>query len=191
MVRRFGKLVLAVVLGLSAVVAALLVWSPYRRHDGFDYRLLKADVDIRAACARVHGYLANSANASNWSIYVDHIVPLNVDKVPDGAEGSIRRSFRRADESGLRWDEYFEMVEPLRRRLLIYNVHGAPRTDGELLTEQIYEPLPDLGCRLSFTLFFREDPSLRDAILMRLAAHEIGRIFRRNIANVKQLNEVG
>ena len=47
------------------------------------------------------------------------------------------------------WDEYFELVEPLRRRLVIYNVQGVLTTDGELLTEQLYEPLGAHGCRLA------------------------------------------
>lgn len=183
------RVTLALLILALLVLLALLAWSPYREHEGFAYRLVKETVDIDASCERVHAYLGNSANASDWSVFVDHITPLNDDSVPDGETGSIRRSFRNADESGMTWDEHFELVEPLRRRLSIYNVRGAPGAGGRLLTEQIYEPLREGGCRVSFTLFFGDEPALGDDLLMRLSAHWIARIFRSNIDNVRQLVE--
>ena len=189
MARHLKQLALVIPILLIVGLVGLLVWSPYREHEGFPNRLIKETVEIQAPCESIYEYLGNSANARSWSVFVDHITPLNVDQVPDGAQGSIRRSFRNADESGMTWDEYFELVEPLRRRLVIYDVTGVPTTEGELLTEQLYEPMSDDGCRLSFTLFFRKDPSFRDGLLMRLSAHEIARIFRNNIGNVKRRNE--
>ncbi|HSM37116.1 MAG TPA: SRPBCC family protein [Longimicrobiales bacterium] len=189
MARALKRLALAALLLAVLGFLALLIWSPYREHDGFPYPLVKETVDVDAPCERVHAYLGNSANASDWSVFVDHITPLNEDSVPDGEAGSIRRSFRNADESGMTWDEHFEVVEPLRRRLSVYNLKGAPRAEADLLTEQIYEPLGEDGCRLSFTLFFRTEPGLRDAVLMRLTSHWIARIFRRNIDNVGRLVE--
>ena len=173
----------------AAALAVVLAASPYRSHEGFPSRLIREAVEVAAPCERVHAYLGDSDNARDWSVYVDHITPLNADRVPDGARGSVRRSFKLADESGMRWDEYFELVEPLRRRLTVYNVRGAPAPSGELLTEQIYEPLDDEGCRVSFTLFLREDPSLADAVLMRIGAWDVARIFRANLGNVKRLLE--
>lgn len=190
MVRRSKQVALVAPVLLIIFLAALVVWSPYRDYVGFPDRLIKEAVEIDAPCQDVYEYLADSENARRWSVFVDHITPLNLDEAPDGAQGSIRRSYKRADEGGMTWDEYFELVEPLRRRLVIYNVQGVLTTEGELLTEQLYEPLGDYGCRLSFTLFFRERPSLGDEVLMRLSAHEIARIFRSNIRNVKRLNEV-
>jgi hypothetical protein len=189
MARLVKRLALAALFLALAGFLALLVWTPYRQHEGSPYRLVKETVDVDAACERVHAYLGNSANASDWSVYVDHITPLNAGSVPDGEAGSIRRSFRNADESGMTWDEHFEVVEPLRRRLSIYNLRGPPATDGDLLTEQLYEPLGEGSCRLSFTLFFRDEPTLRDELLMRLTSHRIAGIFRRNIDNVRRLVE--
>ena len=187
-VRRPQIRYVVLVLPLSAF-AAVLLWSPYRHHAGYAHRLVKEGVDIADACGSVFAYLADSRNASAWSVFVDHITPLNPHEAADGARGSIRRSFKNADESGMTWDEYFELVGPLRRRLRIYNVQGVPTTRGELVTEQIYEPLGEDACRLSFTLFFRDDPGVADQVLMRLSAYEIARIFRRNIGNIKRLNE--
>ncbi|GMR13888.1 MAG: hypothetical protein BMS9Abin29_2113 [Gemmatimonadota bacterium] len=167
--------------------AGVLLSSPYR---GAPTPLISESVEIARPCLRVVDYLANSAHASEWSAFVSHITPLNAEIVPDGAQGSIRRSFRNSDETGMRWDEYFLEVTPLRRRLRVYNVVGAPlRATTLLLTEQIYEPVDANRCRLSFTLFFGEDPSLGDRLRLRLGAHLIAPIFRRNIGNIKQLVE--
>jgi hypothetical protein len=91
----------------------------------------------------------------------------------------------------MRWDEYFAQVIPERKRQLrIYNVVNAPvRASAGLLTEQLYEPTGPGRCRLSFTLFFDGAPSVADELTMRVAAHEIARIFRHNIANIKRLTE--
>lgn len=181
-------------LAVPALVAAGLflaavVSSPYRVHAEGKHPRLATASDIDAACSTVFDYLGNSSNASDWSVYVDHITALNVASVPDGARGSIRRSFRNADETGMRWDEYFVDVVPgVRRELRIFNVAGAPVTvDGTLMTEQLYQPLGENRCRVTFTLFLAESPSVEDWLKMRIAAHEIGRIFRRNIANIGRL----
>lgn len=184
--------------GLALALALLLlagaiVFSPYRRHDGRAERLIRRTVEIAAPCAVVFEYLGNSANASDWSVFVDHIVPLNTDSVPDGARGSIRRSFRRADETGMRWDEYFVEVEAEWRRLLrIYDVRNVTiRARAPLLTEQIYEPLAADRCRLSFTLFFEGEPTFGDRVAMTFVAYRLGSIFASNIANVKRIVEAG
>lgn len=175
----------------TLVMLAGVTFSPWRARDGYPYPLLIESVDVAAACERVHAYLGDSSNARDWSVFVDHITPLNEDAVPDGAQGSIRRSFRNADETGMSWDERLELVEPLRRRLTVYDVSGLPlpALEGELLTEQIYEPLAPDACRLGFTLFLRDEPSLRDAVLMRLVAWPTAAIFQSNIDNVARLVE--
>lgn len=182
--------------GLALALALLLlagaiVFSPYRRQDDRSERVIRRTVEVAAPCAVVFDYLGNSANASDWSVFVDHITPLNADSVPDGARGSIRRSFRNADERGMRWDEYFVEVEPARRRRLrIYDVRGvALRSQTGLLTEQIYEPLAPDRCRLSFTLYFDGEPTLRDRAAMTLVAYRLSSIFASNIANVKRIVE--
>ncbi|HSG47642.1 MAG TPA: SRPBCC family protein [Longimicrobiales bacterium] len=176
--------------GLAALVLGVLLGlSPYRSHDGFPHALIRESVDVTEPCERVHAYLGDSDNAREWSVFVDHITALNPDSVPDGAVGSIRRSFKNADESGMRWDETIVDVTPTRRLLTVYGITDSPAPSGELLTEQIYEPLGGSGCRLRFTLFLRDAPSLGDALLMRLGGWEVSRIFRANIANVKALVE--
>ena len=175
------------------LLAGAIAFSPYRRHDGRAERMIRRTVDVAAPCSAVFDYLGNSANASDWSVFVDHIVPLNADSVPDGARGSIRRSFRRADETGMRWDEYFVEVEPERRRMLrIYDVRDvAIQARTPLLTEQVYEPLAADRCRLSFTLFFEGEPTFADRVAMTFVAYRLGSIFASNIANVKRIVEAG
>ena len=187
---RKGLLAVLALIGAAALLlGAAVAWSPYRAHVDGDRPMLATTTDVDAPCTTVFDYLGNSANASLWSVYVDHITPLNAPEVGDGSRGSIRRSFRNADETGMRWDEDFvEVVPGQRRKLRIFNVVGAPVTvDGTLMTEQLYEPQGEKRCRLTFTLFFAERPSAADWVKMRIAAHEIGRIFRRNIANIGRL----
>ncbi len=175
--------VVTLVLGIATIA------SPYRVHYDGDRPKLATSTDVDATCASVFDYLGNSANASKWSVYVDHITPLNAESVRDGSAGSIRRSFKNADETGMRWDEYFtEVVPGKRRELRIYNIVDAPATaEGTLLTEQLYAPLDANRCRVTFTLFFAESPSATDWLKMRIKAHEIGRIFEKNLANIGRL----
>lgn len=177
-------------LAVGAGVAAI-VTSPFHPRDEGPSPRLESTVDIAAPCERVFTYLGDSSHAKQWSVFVSHITPLNTDVAADGAQGSIRRSFRQADEQGMHWDELFTIVEPARRRRLrIFNmVGGAAPHDNTLLTEQLYTPLPGGGCRLAFTVFFEQPPSTRDALTMKLVAHEVTRVFDRNIGNVKRLVE--
>lgn len=169
------------------VFVGVLVASPFR---GSPIPMVRETVEIRKACAWVWDYLGDSSHASEWSIFVNHITPLNTPQVADGGAGSIRRSFQNADETGLRWDEHFEEVTSSRRRLRIFNVVDTPLpTTALLLTDQIYEPIGRDHCRLSFTLFFGGKPSLGDAIKIRLAGHVVNRTFRANLSNIKRLIE--
>ena len=182
-----SNLARALVITPLMLLAVLLLLSPYR---GAPIPMVRESVEIRRACNQLWEYLGNSAHASDWSVFVSHITPLNTPRIPDGASGSIRRSFQNSDETGMRWDEYFDEVTQSRRRLRIYNVVGAPLpTTTDLLSDQVYEPLGEDHCRLSFTLFFGEEPSLGDLLKIRLASYAVARIFRSNIENIKRLNE--
>lgn len=174
---------------VTLVLGAATIASPYRVHSDGDRPRLATSTDVEAPCDSVFDYLGNSSNASDWSVYVDHITPLNAASVRDGSVGSIRRSFKNADETGMRWDEYFtEVVAGERRELRIYNIVDAPTTaEGTLLTQQLYAPLGPNRCRVTFTLFFAEPPSAPDWLKMRIKAHEIGRIFEKNLANIGRL----
>jgi hypothetical protein len=187
---RGRPLAAAVLVVAVALVAAMVAFSPYGRHDGFSQRVLVETTNIDAPCDSVFAYLGNSSNARAWSVYVDHITPLNPGVARDGEVGSIRRSFKRADETGMQWDEVFTAVASGRLRTLrIFNVRGAPLNAATpLASQQIFEPIPR-GCRLSFALYFEHPPSVADSLAMHFAAYEISRIFRANIANVKRLTE--
>lgn len=175
------------ILALGAAVA----FSPYGRRGDIPYRHLAESTDIAASCSTLFRYLGNSANAADWSVFVDHITHLNPQAAADGEVGSIRRSFRDAHEKGMRWDEYIvEVVLHRRRRLRVYDVVGStlPVTTP-LLTDQIYEPSGPDRCRLTFTLFFERKPSPAEELRMHVASYEIARIFRRNIAGIKHIAE--
>jgi uncharacterized protein YndB with AHSA1/START domain len=191
--RRSIKIVLGVATLVVAATAAALALSPYGRRVGAAAARLEESVDVAAPCGRVFSYLGDSSHARLWSVFVSHITPLNSAVAADGARGSIRRSFQHADEQGMRWDELFTIVEPdKRRQLRIFNmVDGTVPRDNHLMSEQLYQPLPDGGCRLAFTLFFEQPPSLRDQVAMRLVSYQVARVFRRNIGNVKRLVEQG
>lgn len=185
------KIALAAVAVVLVALAGLLAGSPFRHHPGDSAPRVIESVDIAASCRQVFTYLGDSSHAHGWSVFVDHITPLNPEVTPDGTKGSIRRSFRRADETGMRWDELFLDVEPDRRRLLrIYNmVDGSAPKANHLLSEQLYHPLANDGCRLAFTVSLETPPSLSDQLSLRLAAWPVARVFRRNIGNVKRLVE--
>jgi uncharacterized protein YndB with AHSA1/START domain len=177
--------------GAGAVL--MIVLSPYGKHEGFPYPLMKTTVEIDAAPDSVFRYLGNSDNARRWSVFVNHINTLNGDSVPDGAVGSRRRAFCNADEQGRQWDELISEVEPGKKRQLELSAFkDFPVTAENMATEQLYEPLDGGRCRLTFTVFFKgPGPSLRETFLMYLASYRIEAIFVANMNNVKRLVETG
>jgi uncharacterized protein YndB with AHSA1/START domain len=176
----------------AAAVIGMIALSPYGRHAGFTFPLMKATVEINADPDSVFRYLGNSGNARRWSVFVDHINTLNPDSVPDGQVGSWRRAFCNADETGRRWDELISEVVPGKKRQLeLSNYHDFPVTAEHMATDQIYEPLDGGRCRLTFTVFFKGDPSFRDTFLMYLASYRIKAIFDANMNNIKRIVETG
>ncbi len=190
--KRRTKILLGTFITVDIIIAAVFLCSPYGRHEGFDYKLIPASVDIAAPPGEVFAYLGNSGHAKDWSVYVDHITPLNSDSFPDGAVGSRRRCFQQADEQGTWWDELITIVEPgKRRQLTIYNMHGFPMSADGLATEQLYTPLENgTKCRLTFTVFFSDhDPGAWDAFKTYLGAYKIKSIFEKNLASIKRIVE--
>jgi hypothetical protein len=185
--RKLAYLIVALVL----VISAGIFFSPYGKHDGFNYKLIISSVDIDAPVDSVFHYLGNSANAQDWSVFVDHIITLNADSVPDGKPGSRRRAFCNANEQGQRWDELTTLVESNKKRQLIsYNYIDFSMTAQGLATEQLYEALPNGGCKLSFTLFYSDyNPSFFEQLKTYYAAFTVKDIFDKNIANVKKYVE--
>ena len=96
---------------LAGAVVGVVLLSPYGKKDGFSYPLVLHTVEVDATPDHVFSFLGNSGNASRWSVFVHHIVPLYASTVPDGRSGSQRRCFKTRDEKGLQWDEEITVVE--------------------------------------------------------------------------------
>lgn len=185
--KRFKKIALVILALITLSVVVLIIINPYKYHDD-DFRTVEAAITINSPVDSVFAYMSNSDYASDWSSFVDHIDPLNSDKIPDGNKYSIRRVFVSKNEKGARWDEKIKEVVPGKRRLLsIYNIKGlAMSTDG-LLTEQRYEKVGANKTRLSLVLYFKKGQrGWWNGFKMHLASFEIRSIFERNLENIKR-----
>ena len=186
-VKRIFYVCIILIIGLLIAV----FFSPYGKQEGFSYKLVQHSVIIHAPVDSVFAYLGNSDNARNWSVYVDHIEPLNSTKIADGTVGSTRRCFCFADEKGQRWDERTTVVEQNKRRQLItYNlIDFSMQADG-LASEQLYQPIDKNSCKLTFTLFFYDhNPSFFTELKTYLGAYKVKSIFEQNLANIKRILE--
>ena len=174
---------------LGIALTCTLIFSPYGTREGFPYKVIYHSVRIEAPVDSVFKFLGNSKNASQWSVYVDHIVPLNDHQFKDGTPGSRRRCY--GNGSGTRWDELITDVVPNRKRqLLIYNMKDFPMTASGLATEQLYQSLPNNKTILTFTVFFKDrNPSISDAFKTYLAAYKIKNIFAKNMENIRRIIE--
>lgn len=193
MKKRWKKIGLSLFILIVVGLICLIVFSPFGNKEGFKYKILIHTVDINAPVDSVFNFLGNSGNASRWSSYVDHIVPLNGDEISDGKVGSIRRCYKEASERGQTWDERIILVEKNKRRqLIIYNMQEFDMKADGLATEQLYEVISPLKTRLSFTLFYKdEDPSIMDLLKTYFAAFSVKKIFEKNLSNVKRIIETG
>jgi len=187
----WAKALLSVLTSITLVFTSMIYFSPFGKSDEAPYQLLKHSVVINAPVEKVFQYLGNSEHAAQWSVFVDHIIPLNTNEVADGKVGSIRRCFQQANETGMVWDEIISEVIPNKKRqLLIYNLKNFKMTADNLATEQQYEKIGEKKCRLSFTLFFKDvKPNLVDTLEMYLGAYQIKSIFAQNMVNIKRLIE--
>lgn len=176
------------VLGIIALgLIILIIASPYKYHSD-EFRTVEADITINAPVDSVFAYMSNSGFASEWSSFVDHITPLNPDKVEDGEKYSIRRVFISEDEKDARWDEKIVEVVPNKKRSLkIYKIRGLSMSAVGLQTEQRYQKLKNGKTRLSLVLYFREEHrGLWNGFKMRVASFEIRSIFEKNLENIKR-----
>lgn len=185
------RIILSILLILIAGIGSVIYFSPYTNYPGFENKVVKYTVEINASVDSVYRFLGNSGNASRWSVFVDHITPINADSFADGKQGSRRRCFCRADETGRQWDELITIDEPgIRRQLSIYNLQEFPITADHLATEQIYEGINYTGCKLTFIVFFNNaDPGWIDQFKLYLAAYKITPIFRSNMNKIKAIME--
>lgn len=178
---------------LTIGLATMIITSPFGSHKNFNYKVVIHSIEIDAPVDSVYNFLGKSSNAAKWSVFVSHINPLNLNKVPDGMVGCQRRCFKNKDERGLQWDEEITIAEVNKRRqLTIYNLQGFDMQAEGLATEQIYEPLTPTKTKLSFTLFYlKNNPSLIDLLKTYFAAFEVKNIYERNMANIKKIIETG
>ncbi|MCX6350906.1 MAG: hypothetical protein NTX03_03480 [Bacteroidetes bacterium] len=184
-------IILLLILFLSGL-AILIALSPYKTDKRFAYKLIENTVVINACADSVFSFLGKSTNAHKWSVYVDHITPLNKDSFEDGKVGCRRRCFQKENEKdGQEWDELTtEVIPNKKRQLKIYNLQRFFITADNLATEQIYEPLDSGRCKLTFTLFcIDKEPSLWDYLKINFAAYPIKNIFTKNMNNIKRIVE--
>lgn len=173
--------------------ATLIAISPFGNKRDFQYKLVIHSVEIDAPVDSVYRFLGNSSNAAKWSVFVDHIDPLNSAKVADGKVGCKRRCFKNANGQGLQWDEEITVAEPNKRRqLTVFNMKDFSMKAEGLATEQLYEAVSDHKTRLSFTLFYvNPKPSLADLLKTYVSAFKIKHIYKQNMANIKRIVETG
>jgi len=173
-------------------ISSLIFFSPYGKNNNYAYKLVEHSVIINASAKKAFDYLGVSKNASDWSVFVSHISPLNEDKIVDGEPGSIRRCFVQKDEKGMQWDELIIEVQPnIKRQLLIYNFVEFPMTsETAMATEQLYTVLDENTCKVTFTVFFKDDiPSYFETFKMYVAAYQIKDTFEDNMDNIKRIVE--
>lgn len=92
------------------------------------------------------------------------------------------------------WDERVEEAEENRKRILsIYNLRESSiSTNSTMLTEQRYTSLGTGKTRLTFTLYFDEQPpTWTDFLKMSLAGYTIESIFEKNLSAIKRICETG
>lgn len=168
----------------AILIAAIILFSPFQR-KGDEYTL-EVSIDIERPPSEVFDYLGNSANASEWSVFVDHITPLYTNQVPDGHLGSKRRCFRNSNEKGMIWDEEIVEYEENRlRTLTIYNLQNFRFSTTDLYTKQIYKNNVD-ATKLTFGLYKqRSQTSIWDWIKFKSTGYFIAYIFRENLQKIK------
>jgi uncharacterized protein YndB with AHSA1/START domain len=173
------------------LIAIMIAMSPFHRNAKFPYQVIEHTVEIDASVDEVFQFLGNSDNAKKWSVFVDHITPLNMDHIPDGVVGSIRRCFARRDETGMTWDEEITVCDPnVRRQLTVFNLSGFTMSVDSLATEQLYEEIAPHKTRLTFTVFFKgSEPSNWDLLKTHFSSFQIKEIFEQNMNNIKRIIE--
>lgn len=180
------KILTIVISTLFLGCALLWFFSPF---GSFRSDVIKTEVISNTSCSTVFNYLGNSDNAKDWSVFVDHISTINSEEVADGKIGSKRKCYTLADETGFTWEEeVLELKENAYRKISCYNYKDLSIGAPDLVTEQIYLS-DDAGCKVSFTLDFKEEPSFGELLKMKFSAYRIQDIFQRNLENIKMYAE--
>ncbi len=185
------KIILGIIFFITIFIVFLISFSPYKNNQETGYKCIALSIEISQPVEKVFAYLGNSKNASKWSVYVDHITTLNIDKVSDGEVGSTRRCFKEKNEQGIVWDEDIaEVIPNIKRRLTIYNAKGFPIMVEGILTEQRYKRLNDSTTHLTFTVFHKNSNlDFVSTIKIHFASYTIANIFKRNLEKIKKCLE--
>lgn len=150
-------------------------------------------VTINRPIEVVWEYASDSSKATDWSIYFHHISPLA--GVEDGKVGSLRRCYRRADESGATWDEEVIEVKPLEYRQLktfnLQNFKNPVLKKAVFRVHQIYEKVDSKKTKLTFASEYIGPLELDIIQALLPAASETERIFMANLENIKAAIEQG
>jgi hypothetical protein len=187
----FKRIAIVLFCSMALAVIVIKIFSPYKKHSGFNHKVILNSIEINAPVDSVFAFMGKSQMASQWSVYVNHITVLNGDSVKDGEVGCMRRCFCNANEQGIRWDEtILEVIPNKKRQLSIYNMQGFPLMASNLATEQLYEKIDETHCKLTLCVFFKDkEPGLFETFKTQLAAFRILQIFKGNMVNIKHLTE--
>ncbi len=184
--KRFLKYLLILCTSFIVFIELLIYFSPYGEIANSVGRCLEEKILINTSVSNAYNYLGDSKNAAEWSVYVSHITPVNINDFEDGEQGSIRRCFKNKDESVMFWDEEILVNEKNKiRQLSIFNMNGFSLDGDNLLTEQIYNQHQN-QCELTFKLYFTKGKSnWLDELKMYLAGYEVSKVFKENLKQIK------
>jgi hypothetical protein len=185
--RKLKKFLLFAPFLFASLIFSIIAFSPYKKDKFLSYKLITESILINTSCEAAYKYLGNSDNVRVWSVYVDHISPINEDKVTDGHLGSIRTCFKNNHEKDGRWDEEILFTKKNKlRRLSCFNFQDLILSPGLLHTEQIYED-KNGDCLVKFTLFSpKNEYGLWEEFKIYLASYPTAYIFRKNLKNIKK-----
>ena len=174
--------------GITPLIAAVYVFSVPDTAE--------AEIAIDAPIETVWAYVGESRAARAWSVYFHHITPQPTSgSAADGAPGALRTCYRRADETGVQWDEAVVRVEQegdvWTRRLRSFNLRGFSGVPGLLAArtaydvEQRYVALGPQQTSLRFRTHLEPDSDALLRLAFRPYRNEVERIFRLNLENIK------
>lgn len=147
---------------------------------------------IDAPIDEVWRYTGDSTNAAEWSVFFDHIEPQP--GIEDGKVGALRRCFRRADKTGLTWDETITKVVTYRyRQLRTYNIKNSPIPGMEEFEFDVYHHLIPLGPNQTELVFaskvIKSKMTLSTLSLYIKAGREAEKVILLNLENIKRAIE--
>lgn len=186
--KRLKKIIFYIFLLGLLFIAGALIFSPYGRQKNLKFKAVLTSIEINAPVDSVFSYLGKSERAADWSVYVNHITPLNLNQHKDGEVGCKRRCFTKKNKSGERWDEVILHVQKNKlRRLSVFNQQNFSMVASHLLTEQRYEKITSQKTKLTLLLFFNQEKmTFSDEFKMYFAAYVVKDVFERNLKNIKK-----